>query len=158
MNDKHQEPLNDWEQVLHRELNELPDLQAPSSLIPKVMEKLQREAVLPWYRQSLWQWPSALRAAALILMIAIVGTLVGAIPITWHWVIAPALANVQASVAEWWEPFGSSLSVLFGVGATFWQEHLQQLLLGVALLFVAIYFTFIAAGTAVYRLAWRRTL
>ena len=158
MNEKHREPLSDWEKSLHRELDELPELKAPPSLIPKVMERLRREVAVPWYQRSLWQWPRALRAAALGLMIATVVTLACAIPFAWHWLIAPALTTCQAEVAEWWEPLGRSLSTLLGVGATFWQEHLQDLLLGVALLMAAIYFTFVAAGTAVYRLAWRRTL
>ena len=150
--------MANWEQQLHRELEDLPELQAPSTLIPRVMAHIRSETDVPLYQRSLWQWPAALRVAAMAAMVAVVAALACGIPMAWEWVVVPALAECKAAVVAWWQPLGHAASSLFGAGATFWEAHLENILLGLALLMAAIYFTFVAAGTAVYRLAWRRTL
>jgi hypothetical protein len=45
---------------------------------------------------------------------------------------------------------------LFGSHAIFWRQHGQTILMISAMLCVATYLTCVAAGTALYRLAWRR--
>ena len=61
---RHQEPLDDWEKALHRELDALPELDAPSSLIAGVMKQINTPATPAWYHTSWWQWPLAMRTTS----------------------------------------------------------------------------------------------
>ena len=157
MNEQQRTSLDERDQALHRELEALPELAAPGTLIPRVMDQIRGEARVPWYRLSFWQWPLALRAAALVAMVAVVGGVAYACPLAWETLIAPPLAAAKTEVLAWWNPLADATRYLFQAGSAFWRDYLQNILLAVALLLMATYFTFLAAGTAVYRLAWRRT-
>ena len=135
---KHQEPLEDWEKALHQELLDLPELEAPATLIPGVLRRINTSAQRPWYRTPWWQWSPAMRTAALAIMFFGVGTLLFVIPHAWTTRIIPALTAGWAEVAALREPLGSALSSMLGAGTTFWQDHLHQILFCVALLMVAI--------------------
>ncbi len=60
---------------IDRELKSLPELQAPSTLIPRVSAAIARRQRLPWYRQSWSAWPAPMRAAALVILAAFFASL-----------------------------------------------------------------------------------
>lgn len=47
-----------------REMQGLHELQAPASLIPRVLRAVEQPAALPWYRQPWTMWPSGWRVAS----------------------------------------------------------------------------------------------
>jgi hypothetical protein len=55
------------EQELDRTLRELPLRRAPPTLESRVLRELQRRAALPWWRHSFAHWPTAARAAFVVL-------------------------------------------------------------------------------------------
>ena len=154
---KDPEPLEDWEKQLHRELSELPELQAPSTLIPGVLSRIGRPAAVAWYHSSWWQWPLAMRWASAALVVAVLGTL------GWLGGALDQLQFGQHLVEAYTEMKGAmafgvqTCTKLLGSSAVFWSEYGQMILLAAAALLFATYLTCIAAGTALYQLAWRRS-
>ena len=48
----------DLEKLIHQELQKLPELTAPATLIPGVLAAIQQRAAAPWWRQAWWDWPA----------------------------------------------------------------------------------------------------
>jgi len=154
----HQEPLEDWEKDLHRELEALPELEAPSTLIPGVLARLKEPAPAAWYHSSWWQWPLALRGTSIVLALAVLGAL-GWLSGTFGELgfgrqVVHALVELKAVLVFTLQTAETAL----GSSAVFWREHGQMMLIAAAALLLATYLTCVAAGTALYQLAWRRAL
>ena len=69
----------DYEQQLEaridRELKQLGELSAPTTLASRVMRVIEQRAVLPWYRRSWQTWPLGLQAVSLAVLLAMFGGL-----------------------------------------------------------------------------------
>ncbi len=63
------------ETEIDRELKALPQLQAPPTLVGRVMRSIEQRARLPWYRQSWQVWPVGVQAAAFVLLAVMFGSL-----------------------------------------------------------------------------------
>lgn len=68
------EQLQDWEEALDEQLRQLPDVQAPETLIPRVMAVVLAKAQSPWWRQTWWHWPPA---AQVLVLLSFVGAMIG---------------------------------------------------------------------------------
>lgn len=62
---------SDLEALIDRELRKLPELQAPASLVPRVMSVLERQARRPWWQRAWWEWPGLARWAASAVALAV---------------------------------------------------------------------------------------
>ena len=145
------EPEKKLEQLRHRELRHLPELQAPSFLLQRVRATLEARAKLPWYQRPWFTWPVSLRLASATLMLALVSGLTLAI----HGVSLSATALTQ-SLAQ--SPTVSTImAVTNAVGNALMlaARTVNPLYLASAGALVALmYLTCIALGTACYRIAW----
>jgi len=150
------EPLEHWEQSLHQELMELPELEAPPTLIPTVLHRIEASARLAGSHSSWWHWPVALRTVSVVLALAVVGLLGGLSGWLGELGLGHRLlqtgAGLQNALSSAWHTGGLEL----GPGAGFWNEHFQTILIAAAGLILAAYLTCVAAGTALYEVAWRR--
>ena len=63
------------EREIHRELNKLPELLAPPTVVSRVMRAIEQRFSLPWYQQSWQLWPLALRGVSLVILLALFGGL-----------------------------------------------------------------------------------
>jgi hypothetical protein len=153
---KPREPWEDWEQQLHQELMDLPELEAPGTLIPGVLSRLNQPAPVAWHQRSWWEWPLSLRLGSAIMVSVVLGVL--------GWLSGSfADFGLGARVVGGWQQMAQTTALLtdmaervLGSHAAFWRQHGQTLLMISALLCLATYLTCVAAGTALYRLAWRR--
>jgi hypothetical protein len=59
------------ESDIDRELQLLPELQAPAELTSRVMERVRLQASGEWYRQPLQNWPLAYRATGLAVLVSV---------------------------------------------------------------------------------------
>ena len=151
-----QEPLESWERELDRELSALPDLEAPTTLMPGVMARLQAPVKVAWYHSAWWQWPATLRTASLggaLALLAVLGWLSVGIGDLGLW---RQLTVLALEVKETVDFTLTTLETTLGAGAVFWSRYGQPILIAVAALLILTYLMCIAAGTALYRLAWRR--
>jgi len=72
MNAPHEERLA---AEINHELQSLPELPAPATLIPRVNAAIALRRSAPWYRQPWQAWPAPLRAAALVILAAFFASL-----------------------------------------------------------------------------------
>ena len=72
MNANHDHEL---EARIDRELKSLPPLSAPPTLAPSIMARLAGQEEVAWYRRAWPAWPLALRAASLVVLLALFGGL-----------------------------------------------------------------------------------
>jgi hypothetical protein len=63
------------EELIHRELHRWPELQAPATLIPRVMAAIQVRAQRPWWQRSFPEWPGLIQGVFLIVLSASAGFL-----------------------------------------------------------------------------------
>lgn len=61
------------EELIHRDLRELPEIQAPPTLGPRVLAAIQRRARRPWWQRPWTAWPVVLQCATLIALFGLLG-------------------------------------------------------------------------------------
>lgn len=89
------------EEAIHRELKALPQLKAPSNLLPSVMAAIQARANLPWYRKSWQKWPRGLQLLSLGLGLVMVSAITGSAGWAWQtWVSEPLSRLTTLASAE----------------------------------------------------------
>jgi hypothetical protein len=92
-----------------RVLKDLPDLEAPSSLLGQVISRLEERANLPWYRRSWQTWPAPLRVALLMTLLTLfIGLCLAGREFT-HSGMAMAAAH---RVGEWFSGLGAIANTL----------------------------------------------
>jgi hypothetical protein len=138
---------------IDQQLKALPELEAPTGLVPRVMATLTARAALPWYRQSWSSWPMALRWSSLAALLALFGGLCYA----GSGVFDRAGASVREKVSG--NPFGlvSLWNALNDLAATAFValQHLGTgALIGIVATLILSYTMFLALGAAYYRLAF----
>jgi hypothetical protein len=68
------DPDPNLEQLIHRELQKLSHLSAPTTLVPRVMAALQARAqARPWWHRAWWNWPLPAKAAFLVVAVVLAG-------------------------------------------------------------------------------------
>lgn len=142
---------DDWERELDRRLAELPDLEAPASLIGRVNAALAAEAAVPWWRKSWWFWPVSVRVASVALLAA-TAVLLGLLYVE---VREAVLASYwQQAVSEWRMAVDPFVQLFHALGRA--AEMTVRQLCGTACIFVAaaslgLYLLCVGVGTALYR-------
>lgn len=142
---------------IHRELNQLPNLKAPSSLGPRVLAAIAARQEVPLWKKSWTDWPIGMKALFLVMGIAALGGLVmagSAVPQLSSLAsgVMDSFANMFAAARPYFEPFarlsGSIAPTLEAAGPKlFWY---LAALVGIA------YATCIALGTLGYRLVFNK--
>lgn len=150
------EPLEHWEEKLHQELMGLPELEAPPTLIPTVLHRMEASARLGGSQFSWWQWPVALRTVSVVLAVVVVGLLGGLSGWLGELGLGQRLLQTGAGLQNALNSAWHTGALEMGSGTGFWNEHLQTILIAAAGLILAAYLTCVAAGTALYEVAWRR--
>jgi hypothetical protein len=142
-----------FETEIDRELKGLPELQAPASLIPRVMAALESRAAVPWFMRSWPAWPVALKASSFLLLAALFCGLCYA---GWH---VGQLQIVRSSASEVSRCL-VALGALLGGAKTLFGTLLRAagslstgLLMGTLVAAALAYATFLALAAGSYRLA-----
>jgi hypothetical protein len=153
MNPENEQQL---ERLIGRELERLPELPAPGSLVHRVMLAVHRRERLPWYRRAWPAWPLPARAVSLgaMVMLALGLVLFWANP---AWI--PGLGELQGRFAPQLAALGSALEqalVLLKALLVMTTALGREILLFGALLVLVAYGCSVALLTACYRLAHQR--
>lgn len=153
MNSEHEREL---ELEISRELNQLPDLEAPVTLFRRVLLEIERRQALRWYTQPWQNWPMPLRVATLVFLSVMFGGLCFA-----SWRLTRA-AGVSAAMQEVGGLF-SGLSAIWNIinvlgGAiVIVVKHLGTgFMIGCAVIAGLGYALCLGLGTAWVRLAFAR--
>lgn len=106
-----------WERRLDAALRQLPELEAPASLVPNVMAAIRaREALCarPWWRRPATAWPPALRVAFAVAASAVLGAMILGVhqlgPEIAASTGARAAAGLGAKLAALWDAAGTLLN------------------------------------------------
>jgi len=98
------------EAEIDRELKALPDLSAPLGFSQRVLRALQKPA--PWYRQSWQQWPLALQAVSMLILLAVFASLCfGAVQLG-HQDPGSAIARQFQSSFAWANPIVNTVGAI----------------------------------------------
>jgi hypothetical protein len=148
--DQHPSPER-WEAALERALKNLPELEAPPTLMTNVMAQIRARAAQPWYRQTWWRWPMLLRVASAVAVLALLVLLPWFGGHCWETSVSPwlnrwhdvaqtvlgSLANAGEAMFHTWSGFGPGM--------------LRWVLPFISLLLLAMYLACVGIGTFVYR-------
>jgi len=144
----------DDEVWLDERLRELPDLEAPPTLIPRVMAALHapKQEPVVWWQRTWWEWPRLAQAGSLVLLSAAIG-LLGLMYLEIREAIVASYW--QGALIEWRAQAAPLLRVFQAFGDVL--AALVRTLTGaaglmVAGVFLALYLACIGLGTVLYRL------
>src|ERR1700746_2664037 len=102
------------ESEVDRKLKDLPALAAPSSLMLRVLQAIERRLNLPWYQQSWQMWPAAIRAVAFVLMLALFGAVCF---VTWKLSHLEIVTDAMQRPLGWLAEFGAIWRALGAVAS-----------------------------------------
>jgi hypothetical protein len=153
MNERDEKQL---EQLVHRELRNLPELAAPETLVHRVMLAVHAKERQPWWQRPWLTWPGLAQQVSFAFFVATVAALVYFGAGAWQ---AAGIGNPLVKVWEWigsLSPLWDSLQALVNAANLVLKKGGQQYLfigLGIA---ATMYLLCVATGTACYRLAFNR--
>ena len=139
-----------------RALRELPELEAPRELMPRVLAAIALRKPLPWYRQPLPVWPLGLRVAALAFLLASFSALCVA---SFQLTRAAGFTNAVQEISQTFSFVGSIwnvVSALLGAVVLVLKHMGTGFIVGCCLLAALGYAVCIGLGTACVRLAYAR--
>ena len=136
------------ERIIHQELRKLPPVKAPDAFSARVLASVRARRSLPWWQQSIWNWPNAARTAFMIALAVVVAVITGS---TW-WAgdIAAKGADVFSESTQGLQPFSN---VFF----TLWRTILQNVIVFAVAFSGMLYLLCLGAGTMFVRFAVRRS-
>jgi hypothetical protein len=138
---------------IHRYLRDLPELEAPPTLLPRVLEQIRLRAEVRWWRRPWAFWPPHCRAMLVLATLSAVAVVLWG-QYLWHAEGAQALGAV-------WTEQSNRLNALLEVPVTllngFWavaRNSVAPFWLPAAGLLFAMYLTCVGVGTACVRVAY----
>ncbi len=149
-------PESELEQAIDGELRRLPDLRAPATLLPRVLQALAERERRPWWQKSASYWPWPARGLFLIATSGLAGFL---LYFTWGVSSGISLAALASEVADATQRLESIRAVcgsLLGAVVLVVRSAEPWLLWSAAGVLMASYFTTLALGTYCYRLVSQR--
>lgn len=141
------------EKLIHRALAKLPELQAPETLIPRVLETIRIEARRPWWRRSWFYWPFGARVVSVVFALSIMTLIFTGTAFLWQ----DAAGAVELEVAEPWfariSAIGDILGTMAGAALVVWNSISKLWLLLCMIVAFMMYVACVGIGTLCFRLA-----
>ena len=144
-------PEHDLNELFDRELGQLPTMQAPRTLAPRIMAVVRARAAAaaaPWWLQSWAQWPMYARAALFIVALLIASIFFSG---------SVVLDDQLRSSPNPFSSFFGDFTTVGNISGLLWQKIGQPLFLTRIAVCVAMYFVCIGLITAMYRVVTRQT-
>ena len=142
------------ESLLHAELQKLPPVAAPASLLPIVMSAIAARVRLPWWQRAWWDWPWTAKAAFLLIAVAIAGAFSGG-----GVMLEEGVSNYSQQMVERLGPVASLwdtvLTILNAAGSLV-EKIGQPVFLYAAIFIGLLYLTCLGLGTVCVRYALKR--
>jgi len=150
------EDRQDWVAALDAELRQLPDVQAPETLIPRVMAVVRAKAKLPWWRRTWWHWPPA---AQVLLLLGFVGLMIGLSyygPLAWNGLATSHLGQTLGGWLQALTPLWDCLAALINAFALVIRQARTLALVLAAGICLALYLSCLGLGTMMYKVAFSK--
>lgn len=153
MNADHEKQL---EAAVARELNSLGELAAPPVIAQRVIQRIARRALAPWYRREWQTWPLLLRAGSLAALLAAFAALCFESRQLVHFARHTPAAR---EVSGWFSLADAGWSAVNALGRALGlaiQSFSPAVIIGIAALLLFCYAAFLGLGTVYWRLAFAR--
>lgn len=143
------------EKLIHRELEKLPDQEAPASLVPGVMAALESAARKPWWHRPWSAWPPRMQNAFLTFLALYTGGITWEAAAAWSRLPEPGAAswiNVGPLVAIWegCSVLGSAVLLVLG--------NISPLgIYALITVGISVYLACVVFGLAWYQVAFSRS-
>ena len=139
------------EELIHRELRQLPNLPAPDALIRRVRSSIAAQARPPWWQRPIMTWPLGFRVAFIALLVGSLGLAAfsGA-------EISLAVSFVFQKIMQWFvtfTPLREHLAALANAISVLSRAISTHFLVYAASLLGLMYLTCAGFGTLLYRVA-----
>jgi hypothetical protein len=141
------EPDRQLEALIHRELRQLPPLQAPGDLIARVRQAIASQGTLPWWSQSWFAWPRPAQFASALAAFALLGGVAWLLGGAWTEAALPG--ELSGTLAALGGAFGALLQFL----ATSAGVSVSMLLACALGALGVMYLSCIGLGTLFYKVA-----
>ena len=138
---------------IQRELDRLPLIEAPVSLLPRVMAAVEAHARQPWWRRSWLSWPRSCRVLFLLVSVILAGGCVYGFNLLGEGAAIESLAGSLAGSFGFLRPIWEVASVLGNALVLVIQSGGPLLTWTLCLTVAAIYLTSVGLGTLCYRVA-----
>jgi len=146
----------DLEQVVHDELRRLPSLEAPSTLLPRVMAAVQQWTLRPWYERAWFTWPLGWQVISLAALVGLAGAGVVVFPSAEHALVTAIAARTAVVTAALGSVFGHAESAI-AAGRIVWRALGEPLVPYAFTVVLLMCLACVAFGTALNRVAFERT-
>ncbi len=149
------EPNPDLEKLIHQELQKLPELTAPATLIRGVLAAIQQRAAAPWWRRAWWDWPAPAKALFALLALATAALATGG-----FWWLGSGATPLAGPITERLNSIGNlwdALAPLSEAGGLLWQKAGYPLVIGALVLSMSCYLFCLGLGTVFVRVAVKRS-
>jgi hypothetical protein len=148
------DPDKELEQLIHRRLRALPEVQAPEELIPEVLQQLTTPAPQPWPRRPWAEWPLAAKLVSAVLCAAL-----GVLAWRFTGILLDGAQETMAAttqVLQVFKPLWTLCSAILDVVRLVVVQVKPQFLLLLVSMLAMIYLCTLGLGTLFYRMAVRR--
>jgi hypothetical protein len=146
----------DLEQVVHDELRRLPSLEAPSTLLPRVMAAVQQWTLRPWYERAWFTWPLGWQVISLAALVGLAGAGVVAFPSAEHALVTAIAARTVIMTAALGSVLGHAEAAI-AAGRIVWRALGEPLVPYAFTVVLLMCLACVAFGTVLNRVAFERT-
>ncbi len=141
---------------IDRELKSLPEIPAPTTLISRVMAKIELQKALPWFRRAWDTWPGSLQGVFLAAMLALFGGICFGL---WEGTHTAAFGSAVHTMGGWlsgFEAIWTALNALAAALVALIKQINSTVLIGFLCAAGLGYALFLALGTMYVRLAFAK--
>ena len=138
---------------IQRELARLPLVEAPASLLPRVMAAVEARVRQPWWRRSWLSWPRSCRVLFLLVSVVLAGACAYGFNLLVAGIAVGAPGESLAGEFDFLRPAWGVALALGNALVLVIQSGGPLLIWGICLTMAAIYLTSIGLGTLCYRVA-----
>lgn len=150
MNDEREAAL---EQMMHRELRQLPLRRAPATLLPKVLAAIRTEAAKPWWQRPLETWPRWMQIITVAMALGIAAVLATLVGLGVQSLDFAAVGATVGRVLDRFEFVWTATNALGNALVLILSRTPTYVFLASGLVCVSAYVSCVGLGTVLYRLA-----
>jgi len=144
------------EELIHRELRNLPEVPAPPTLLHRVMLAVHENARRPWWVRSWVNWPLGMQMISLAVLLASAGLVSYFLGAAWDGFSVTSMSSKVVESFAWLKPIWEIVAALVGAATVMLRVTGQQFLLIGAAIVALAYVTCVALGTVCVRMALYR--
>ena len=138
---------------IQRELDRLPLLNAPASLLPRVMAAVEARVHLPWWRRSWSTWPTGYRVLFLLVSVVLAAGCAYGLSVVGEDVSFPSLKTAVSGSFAFLRPVWELVLALGNALVLVVRSGGPLLLWVLGLTVTAVYLASVGLGTLCYRVA-----